>query len=72
MQSATPPVQQQQLQTSTPGRSGGIDSRGWVDANFSVYVGNLDPDTSHQDTEELIYELFLQVTWTANYRPTLY
>ena len=28
---------------------------------FSVYVGNLDPDTSLQDMEELIYELFLQV-----------
>ena len=35
---------------------------GWaVDGEFSVYVGNLDPDTSLQDAEELLYELFLQV-----------
>ena len=33
----------------------------WVDAEFSVYVGNLDPDASVEDMEELIYELFLQV-----------
>ena len=33
----------------------------WVDPEFSVYVGNLDPDTSLYDMEELIYELFLQV-----------
>ena len=32
-----------------------------MDPEFSVYVGNLDPDTSLYDMEELIYELFLQV-----------
>lgn len=59
MQSATSPVQQQPAQAST---SGVIrPTRGWLDSKFSVYVGNLDLDTSHQDTEELIYELFLQV-----------
>ena len=28
---------------------------------FSVYVGNLDPETAVADMEELLYELFLQV-----------
>ena len=51
--SATPPPQ---TQTPMSTRSGG-----GVHPEFSVYVGNLDPDTSLQDMEELIYELFLQV-----------
>ena len=34
----------------------------WVEAAYSVYVGNLDPDTSVHDMEELLYELFLQVS----------
>ena len=33
----------------------------YVDGEYSVYVGNLDPATSLSDMEDLIYELFLQV-----------
>ena len=32
-----------------------------LELEYSIYVGNLDPDTSLSDMEELIYELFLQV-----------
>lgn len=45
------------MQQSRAGRPAG-----GVDAEFSIYVGNLDPDTSLSDVEELIYELFLQVS----------
>ena len=60
MQSAapTPPPPQEAQQQS---RNGGNGSCKRVDAEFSVYVGNLDPDTSVEDMEELLYELFLQV-----------
>ena len=34
----------------------------YVDGEYSVYVGNLDPATSLSDMEDLIYELFLQVS----------
>lgn len=33
-----------------------------IDGEYSVYVGNLDPATSLSDMEDLLYELFLQVT----------
>jgi hypothetical protein len=33
------------------------------DAAYSVYVGNLDASASVADLEELIYELFLQVSF---------
>ena len=36
-------------------------SKSGVSAEFSVYVGNLDAETSLSDLEELVYELFLQV-----------
>ena len=36
-------------------------SRAGVSAEFSVYVGNLDTETSLSDLEELLFELFLQV-----------
>lgn len=36
-------------------------SRGGVVGEHSVFVGNLDPETSLADMEELLYELFLQV-----------
>ena len=48
MQSAAPSVQ-------------ASSSKGGVNGDFSVYVGNLDSDTSLPDMEELLYELFLQV-----------
>ena len=60
MQSATPPAQTQ-ASTCTSRSGGGVRSE------FSVYVGNLDPDTSLQDAEELIYELFLQVRTYQSY-----
>ena len=44
----------------------------WVDPEFSVYVGNLDPDTSLYDMEELIYELFLQVGAAFNSKNIFY
>ena len=33
-----------------------------LDPDFTIFVGNLDPDTSLSDMEEFIYELFLQVS----------
>ena len=33
-----------------------------VDPEYSVYVGNLNPTTALSDMEDLIYELFLQVS----------
>lgn len=33
-----------------------------VDPEYSVYVGNLNPCTALSDMEDLIYELFLQVS----------
>ena len=35
-----------------------------VDPEYSVYVGNLNPATTLSDVEDLIYELFLQVSST--------
>lgn len=35
--------------------------RAGVLGDFSVFVGNLDPETAVADMEELLYELFLQV-----------
>ena len=67
MQSQTsppPPEEVQQQAKSNNGGNGGSTSSCktvWVNAEFSVYVGNLDPDTSVEDMEELLYELFLQV-----------
>ena len=44
--------------TSSSASAGG---RTGVLGEFSVYVGNLDPETAVADMEELLYELFLQV-----------
>ena len=35
-----------------------------VDPEYSVYIGNLNPATTLSDIEDLIYELFLQVSST--------
>ncbi|CAI8015012.1 hypothetical protein GBAR_LOCUS9355 [Geodia barretti] len=62
MESPTPPPPAAEA-GQPQGRNGGGNSSCkplWVDAELSVYVGNLDPDTSVEDMEELLYELFLQ------------
>ena len=64
MESPTPPPPAAEAR-QPQGRNGGGNSSCkplWVDAELSVYVGNLDPDTSVEDMEELLYELFLQVS----------
>ena len=64
MESPTPPPPAAEVRQSL-GRNGGGSSSCKavrVDAELSVYVGNLDPDTSVEDMEELLYELFLQVS----------
>ena len=38
-----------------------------VDREYSVYVGNLNPSTTLSDMEDLIYELFLQVSSQVQY-----
>lgn len=53
-QSATPPAQTQ--------ASGCSSRQDYCKKEYSIYVGNLDLGTSLHDTEELVYELFLQVS----------
>ena len=44
-----------------PASSSGGGGRAGVLGDYSVFVGNLDPETTVADMEELLYELFLQV-----------
>ena len=44
-----------------PPSSSSAGGRAGVLGDFSVFVGNLDPETAVADMEELLYELFLQV-----------
>jgi len=41
--------------------SASVGGRTGVVGEFSVFVGNLDPETALAEMEELLYELFLQV-----------
>ena len=47
--------------TSSSASGSSAGGRTGVLGEFSVYVGNLDPETAVADMEELLYELFLQV-----------